>query len=265
MSDEKNPHSEPLDERDAANLLEEEHVPELETSEPLDGDASADENVLADDHDVLEQPEEVGESEVHPAIDDGVHSESAEHAVAALEEPSGPIKNWYIIHAYSGFENKVAESLRSRAQAFGFADRLGQLLIPTEEVIELRNGKKVTSKRLLYPGYVLVEMEMDDELWHAVKSTPRVTGFVGGGTKPVPLTADEVNSVLYRQASSADRPRPKMTFEKSETVKIVDGPFTNFSGKVDEVNSERNTLRVMVTIFGRSTPVELDFLQVEKM
>jgi transcriptional antiterminator NusG len=142
---------------------------------------------------------------------------------------------------------------------------LGQILIPTEEVIELRNGKKVTSKRLLYPGYVLVEMEMDDELWHAVKSTPRVTGFVGGGTKPVPLTADEVNSVLYRQASSAERPRPKMTFEKNETVKIVDGPFTNFSGKVDEINSERNTLRVMVTIFGRSTPVELDFLQVEKI
>ncbi len=188
------------------------------------------------------------------------------HAAPADESlAEGPLKNWYIIHAYSGFENKVAESLRTRAQAFGFDHRLGQILIPTEEVIELRNGKKVTSKRLLYPGYVLVEMEMDDELWHAVKSTPRVTGFVGGGTKPVPLTADEVNSVLYRQASSADRPRPKMTFEKNETVKIVDGPFTNFSGKVDEVNSDRNTLRVMVTIFGRSTPVELDFLQVEKI
>ena len=118
---------------------------------------------------------------------------------------------------------------------------------------------------MLYPGYVLVEMEMDDELWHAVKSTPRVTGFVGGGTKPVPLTADEVNSVLFRQSTSADRPRPKLKFEKNETVKIVDGPFTNFSGKVDEVNSDRNTLRVMVTIFGRSTPVELDFLQVEKI
>ena len=257
MSDEKIPHSEPLD--------EEEHASEPQTSEPLDGDVPVGDQVSADDPDVLEQPEEVDEAEMYPVVEDGVHSEEAEQAAAALEEPSGPIKNWYIIHAYSGFENKVAESLRSRAQAFGFADRLGQLLIPTEEVIELRNGKKVTSKRLLYPGYVLVEMEMDDELWHAVKSTPRVTGFVGGGTKPVPLTADEVNSVLYRQASSADRPRPKMTFEKSETVKIVDGPFTNFSGKVDEVNSERNTLRVMVTIFGRSTPVELDFLQVEKM
>src|SRR5437588_4868 len=187
------------------------------------------------------------------------------HAPEAPAAEVDDTKKWFIVHTYSGFEQKVAESLRSRAQAFGFADKIGQVLIPTEEVVELRGGKKVTSKRLVYPGYVLVEMEMDDELWHAVKSTPRVTGFVGGGTKPVPLTADEVNSVLYRQAASADRPRPKMSFEKSESVKIIDGPFTNFSGKVDEVNTERNTLRVMVTIFGRSTPVELDFLQVEKI
>ncbi len=182
---------------------------------------------------------------------------------AAVPEPN--YKNWYIIHTYSGFENKVAESLRTRSLAFGFADKLGQILIPTEEVVELRNGKKVTSKRMLYPGYVLVEMEMSDELWHAVKNTPRVTGFVGGGNTPVPLTADEVNGVLYRQTTAAEKPRPKLTFEKNETVRIIDGPFTNFSGKVDEVNSERNTLRVMVTIFGRSTPVELDFLQVEKI
>lgn len=177
----------------------------------------------------------------------------------------GSDKSWYIIHTYSGFEQKVAESLKSRAQAFGFSDKIGQVLIPTEEVIELRSGKKVTSKRLLYPGYVLVEMEMNDELWHAVKSTPRVTGFVGGGNSPVPLTPDEVNSILYRQSTSAERPRPKLTFEKNETVRIVDGPFTSFSGKIDEVNSDRNTLRVLVTIFGRATPVELDFLQVEKV
>jgi transcription termination/antitermination factor NusG len=172
---------------------------------------------------------------------------------------------WFIIHTYSGFEQKVAESLRSRAEAFGFAHRIGQILIPTEEVVELRGGKKVTSKRLLYPGYVLVQMEMDDELWHAVKATPRVTGFVGGGNTPVPLTSDEVNQILYRQATSAERPRPKLTFEKSEMVRIIDGPFANFSGRVDEVNAERNTLRVLVTIFGRNTPVELDFLQVEKI
>jgi transcription termination/antitermination protein NusG len=186
-------------------------------------------------------------------------------AVAPALELEPTSKKWFIIHTYSGFEQKVADSLRSRAQAFGFADQIGQILIPTEEVIELRAGKKVTSKRLLYPGYVLVELEMNDELWHAVKNTPRVTGFVGGGNTPVPLTPDEVNSVLYRQASSAERPRPKLTFEKNENVKIIDGPFTNFSGKIDEVNADRNTLRVLVTIFGRQTPVELDFLQVEKI
>jgi transcriptional antiterminator NusG len=183
---------------------------------------------------------------------------------AAVAVPDGPGMNWFIIHTYSGFENKVAESLKTRAEAFGFDHEIGQILIPMEEVMELRNGKKVTTKRMLYPGYVLVQMAMNDELWHAVKATPRVTGFVGGGNSPVPLTADEVNQVLYRQQSSAERPRPKLNFERNENVRIVDGPFNNFTGKVDEVNPERNTLRVMVTIFGRSTPVELDFLQVEK-
>ncbi len=207
-------------------------------------------------------------SEDTPA--NGAQSESAEEATAeetaAAADPNAlPGMDWFIIHTYSGFENKVAESLRARASAYAFADRLGQILIPTEEVVELRNGKKVTSKRLLYPGYVMVQMAMDDELWHHVKNTPRVTGFVGGGNTPVPLTADEVNAILYRQASAAERPRPKMSFEKSETVRIVDGPFTNFQGKVDEVNSDRNTLRVLVTIFGRATPVELEFLQVEKI
>jgi len=200
-----------------------------------------------------------------------------EQAAASTHAPASPAtaseeplviddqKNWYIIHTYSGFEQKVADSLKGRAQAFGFADKIGQILIPTEEVVELRGGKKVTSKRLLYPGYVLVQMEMNDQLWHEVKNTPRVTGFVGGGNNPVPLSSDEVNSILYRQETSAKTPRPKMTFEKNESVKIIDGPFANFSGKIDEINAERNTLRVLVTIFGRATPVELDFLQVEKM
>lgn len=192
----------------------------------------------------------------------------AEEAEAPAEEAANPEHanmNWYIIHTYSGFENKVAESLRSRADAFGFGHRLGQLLIPKEQVVEMKNGKKVTSDRMLYPGYVMVQMEMDDQLWHEVKNTPRVTGFVGGGNTPVPLTADEVNKVLFRQTKTGDVPRPKVNYEKNETVRIVDGPFNNFSGKVDEINHERNTLRVMVTIFGRSTPVELDFLQVEKV
>ncbi len=229
-------------------------------------------------HDLEEMPES---SEPQAAVAEAEHStdgnttgehETGEHPpeheaplVEAEPEVAPSTKNWFIIHTYSGFEQKVADSLRSRSQAFGFADQIGQLLIPTEEVIELRNGKKVTSKRLLYPGYVLVEMEMNNDLWHAVKNTPRVTGFLGGGNNPVPLTADEVNSILYRQATAAERPRPKMNFEKNETVRINDGPFANFSGKVDEVNPERNTLRVLVTIFGRATPVELDFLQVEKI
>ncbi len=208
-----------------------------------------------------------------PVPEAGEDVEAAEaHAEPSVEAPPQPAgydesspKKWFIIHTYSGFENKVAESLRTRSEAFGFADKIGQILIPTEEVVELRSGKKVTSKRLVYPGYVLVEMEMNDALWHEVKNTPRVTGFVGGGNSPVPLSADEVNQILYRQASSAERPRPKMTFEKNDSVRIIDGPFANFSGKVDEVNTERGTLRVMVTIFGRATPVELEFLQVEKV
>ena len=227
--------------------------------------------------DIEEQPEEesmavAGDAYGSPesSTEQSEVPEAAEAVPEHVEPPAedaapvaGP-KNWYIIHTYSGFENKVQESLRTRAEAFGFADKIGQILIPTEEVVELRNGKKVTSKRLVYPGYVLVEMEMNDALWHEVKNTPRVTGFVGGGNSPVPLSPEEVNSILNRQASSAERPRPKMTFEKNDPVRIVDGPFANFSGKVDEVNPERGTLRVMVTIFGRATPVELEFLQVEK-
>jgi len=237
-------------------MAEDEIIPteETETHEPEPEDGVSEEAV---------SEETEGES-AHTGADAAASGASQEAAAAPDATPSDEGKNWYIIHTYSGFEQKVADSLRGRAQAFGFSDKIGQILIPTEEVVELRAGKKVTSKRLLYPGYVLVQMEMNDQLWHEVKNTPRVTGFVGGGNSPVPLTAEEVNSILYRQATSADRPRPKMTFERGEVVRIVDGPFANFSGKIDEINPERNTLRVMVTIFGRSTPVELDFLQVSK-
>src|SRR5579862_2862859 len=212
------------------------------------------------DEEITHIDETAEPDEVTPETDEVAPADAAP-AVPVADET----KHWYIIHTYSGFEQKVADSLKGRAQAFGFADQIGQILIPTEEVVELRGGKKVTSKRMLYPGYVLVQMDMSDQLWHEVKNTPRVTGFVGGGNSPVPLSADEVNQILYRQATAAERPRPKLTFEKNETVRINDGPFANFSGKVDEVNSDRNTLRVLVTIFGRATPVELDFLQVEKI
>ena len=222
-----------------------------------------DENIQPEEH---PEPDAQGDAASSPPEAEGhqVGDGNGQGAAAAVPAEVEDTKKWFIVHTYSGFEQKVAESLRSRAQAFGFDDKIGQILIPTEEVVELRGGKKVTSKRLVYPGYVLVQMEMNDELWHAVKATPRVTGFVGGGTSPVPLSADEVNQILYRQATSAERPRPKMNFEKNESVRIIDGPFANFQGKVDEVNPERNTLRVLVTIFGRATPVELDFLQVEK-
>jgi transcriptional antiterminator NusG len=228
-------------------------TPVVPVAEPLAGRLGASGAEVLPDEGQHGPSSVAGEVEVEPAVVEA----------ATVDAASG--KQWFILHTYSGFEQKVADSLRSRAEAYGYADKIGQVLIPTEEVVELRGGRKVTSKRMLYPGYVLVEIEMSDDLWHAVKNTPRVTGFVGGGNSPVPLTADEVNQILYRQASSADRPRPKLTFEKSDMVRIIDGPFTNFSGKVDDVNSERNTLRVLVTIFGRATPVELEFLQVEKI
>jgi len=245
-------------------MNEDEIISTEETADEPSGETAeaSDERLEAVGADSSSKPEMEPEPQ-EPAELESAGSEAGEQA-PVLEVEAGDGKNWYIIHTYSGFEQKVADSLRGRSQAFGFADKIGQILIPTEEVVELRGGKKITSKRLLYPGYVLVQMEMNDQLWHEVKNTPRVTGFVGGGNTPVPLSADEVNSILFRQATAAERPRPKMTFEKNERVKIIDGPFANFSGTVDEINPERNTLRVMVTIFGRSTPVELDFLQVNK-
>jgi transcription termination/antitermination protein NusG len=174
-------------------------------------------------------------------------------------------KNWYIIHTYSGFERKVAETLRSRIEAEALSGKFGEIMIPTEEVIEMRKGKKVVAPKLFYPGYVLVEMEMSNDTWHLVRSTPRVTGFLGSGPTPVPLTPDDVDRILHRVEVAAEHPKPKLKFDKGETVKITDGPFKDFTGAVDEINDDRSTLRVMVTIFGRATPVELDFYQVEKV
>lgn len=173
-------------------------------------------------------------------------------------------KNWYIIHTYSGFEKKVAETLRSRVEAAGLGERIGDILVPSEDVVEMRQGKKVVAPKLFYPGYVLVEIEMNNETWHLVRSTPRVTGFVGSGQMPSPLTPEEVDRIVHRVEVAAEHPKPKLSFERGETVKINEGPFKDFTGLVDEINDDRSTLRVMVTIFGRSTPVELDFYQVEK-
>jgi transcriptional antiterminator NusG len=189
-----------------------------------------------------------------------------------------PLKQWYIVHTYSGFEKKVAESLKQRVHAYGLEDQIGEVLIPTEDVVEMKAGRKVVSPKRFFPGYVLVEIaafpeqapdgstrwKIKDETWHVVKNTPKVTGFVGQGQTPVALTQEEVDQVIHQVTVAAEKPKPKYTFERGETVRIIDGPFSNFSGVVDEVNLDRNTLKVMVTIFGRSTPVELDFLQVEK-
>ena len=172
---------------------------------------------------------------------------------------------WYILHAYSGFERKVRESIESRVQAFGLKDKVGRVMIPTEPVTEIVNGKKRTVERVFLPGYVLVEMELDNHLWHVLKDTPKVTGFLGTGDKPVALSEEEVSSILFRSETAKDKPRLKIKFEKNEQVRITDGPFANFNGVVDEINEDRETMKVMVTIFGRSTPVELEFGKVEKI
>ena len=174
-------------------------------------------------------------------------------------------KQWFIVHTYSGFERKVAESLGSRIQAFGVQEEFGQILVPTEDVVEMKGGKRVTSSKMTFPGYLLVEMEMSDKAWHIVKNTPRVTGFVGSGTKPSPLSQQEVDQIIHHAEATAEKPKIQLTFERGENVKIIDGPFNTFAGIVDDLNEDRNTLKVMVTIFGRQTPVELDFLQVEKI
>ena len=174
-------------------------------------------------------------------------------------------KHWYIVHTYSGYENKVRESLKQRADALGMTEAIGEVLIPTEDVVEMRDGNRVISKKKFFPGYVLINMELNDATWHVVKNTPKVTGFVGSATSPVPLTQEEVDRIINQVSVAAEKPKPKFQFQRGDSVRIVDGPFSNFQGMVDEVNNDRATVKVMVTIFGRSTPVQLDFLKVEKL
>src|SRR4051812_98383 len=173
-------------------------------------------------------------------------------------------KQWYIVHTYSGFEERVRENLNQRIDALGMRDKFGEIKIPTETLIEMKGGKKREVQRKFFPGYILVEMDMADDAWHLVKNTPKVTGFVGTGKKPTPLTPEEVDQILTQVVTTKEKPKPKHVYEHGEHVRIIDGPFTNFTGVVEEVNLDRNTLKVMVTIFGRSTPVELDFLQVNR-
>lgn len=172
---------------------------------------------------------------------------------------------WYIVHVYSGFENKVKTALEERIALSPQAEKFGEVLVPTEEVVELVKGKRKTSSRKFYPGYILVRMEMNDETWHIVNSTAKVTGFLGGRSRPTPLTDEEADQILGRMEAGKLKPQPKYFFESGDEVRVIDGPFTNFNGTVEEVNPEKGKIKVLVSIFGRATPVELDFVQVTKL
>ena len=174
-------------------------------------------------------------------------------------------KRWYVVHAYSGFEKSVQRALAERIRRYGMEEKFGQLLVPVEEVVEMKSGQKSISERKFFPGYVLVEMEMDDDSWHLVKNTSKVTGFVGGtATKPTPISEKEVAKIMQQMQEGVEKPKPKVLYEVGEMVRVKEGPFTDFNGTVEDINYEKSKLRVAVTIFGRSTPVELEFSQVEK-
>jgi len=172
---------------------------------------------------------------------------------------------WYVIHVYSGFEKKVAQSIEEQAKQAGLGERIEQVLVPVEEVVEVRRGAKINAERKFFPGYVLVKMDMTDETWHLVKNTPKVTGFLGGGGRPTPISDSEAEHIMRQVQEGIERPKPSITFEIGEQVRVSDGPFTSFNGMVEDVDEERARLKVAVSIFGRSTPVELEYSQVEKL
>ncbi len=172
---------------------------------------------------------------------------------------------WYIVHVYSGFENKVKSALEERIEACPNAQKFSEVIVPTEEIVELVKGKRKTSSRKFYPGYILIKMELDDETWHIVNNTAKVTGFLGGRDKPTPISDEEAEQIIQRMEAGKEKPQPKYFFEAGDEIRVIDGPFKNFNGTVDEVNPEKGKIRVLVSIFGRSTPVELEFVQVTKL
>jgi transcriptional antiterminator NusG len=172
---------------------------------------------------------------------------------------------WYVIHVYSGFEKKVAAAIREQAEQKGLAERFEEILVPTEEVVEVKRGAKVSSERKIFPGYVLIKMDLDDETWHLVKNTAKVTGFLGGRGKPLPISDAEAARIIHQMQEGIERPKPSITFEIGEQVRVSDGPFTSFNGVVEEVDEEKSRVKVAVSIFGRATPVELEYSQVEKV
>ena len=193
-------------------------------------------------------------------------SEEQQVAASEVAAPTGLPKRWYVVHAYSGMEKAVERNLRERIDRAGMQDKFGRILVPTEEVVELKNGKKAVTERRFFPGYVLVEMFMDDESWHLVKHTSKVTGFVGGAkNRPAPISEAEVMKIVNQMQEGVEKPRPKVEWTVGEIVRVKEGPFTDFNGAIEEVNYDKSKVRVSVTIFGRATPVELDFSQVEKV
>jgi transcription termination/antitermination protein NusG len=228
---------------------------------------------------IVEVPEEIEASDITDNTEAAEASEvdeaEVDKVVAVADEVPVEVQpevrtEWFIIHTYSGYERKVRDSLNSRIEAFKMADEVLEVLIPTETVVEMRGSKRVESTRMFFPGYVLVKLatnergDISDKSWHLIKSTPKVTSFVGG-QKPTPLTPEEVDQIVHHVAVAAEKPKPKFTFSRGETVRITNGPFTSFTGTVEEVNIDKSMLKVMVTIFGRATPVELGFLEVEKL
>ncbi len=183
----------------------------------------------------------------------------------SAETATQPAKQWFVVHTYSGFEDKVAQAIESRAKVFGLGDRITRVLVPTEKVVEVRNKQKRESEQKFFPGYVLVEMELSDETWHLVRSTPKVTGFVGSGTRPVPLPPDQVDEIMRQMEAGAEKPKPKSVFQRGDKVRVIDGPFVNFQGAVEDINPERGRMKVVVPVFGRPTLVELEYYQVERI
>jgi len=180
-------------------------------------------------------------------------------------QASNPHHKWYIVHAYSNFEKKVAEAIREQAKTQGLEDRFSEILVPTEDVVEIRRGRKVNAERKFFPGYVLVKMELTDEAYHLIKNTPKVTGFLGSGNKPIPVSEKEVQRIIGAVEEGIERPKPTIRFDIGENVRVIDGPFASFNGSVEQVDEDRARLRVTVSIFGRATPVELEYAQVEKV
>jgi len=189
----------------------------------------------------------------------------AAETAEAPARPSNPHHKWYIVHAYSNFEQKVADAIRDQAKTQGLEDSFSEILVPTEDVVEIRRGRKVNAERKFFPGYVLVKMDLSDEAYHLVKNTPKVTGFLGSGSKPMPVSEKEVARIVGAMEEGVERPKPTIHFEIGETVRVTDGPFQSFNGSVEQVDEERARLRVTVSIFGRATPVELEYSQVEKV